>query len=191
MKKILCFGDSNTYGFNPENFNRYQENERWSGILKTKYNIIECGCNNRTIYNNKDELNSLQILSKYIKEDLTHIILQAGINDLQYQYNADLNIFEHKLKELIKLIKPNIKIILICPNSINECILNSYFVQLFNKESIKKSEKLNKIYEKISNRYNCIYINLNDIATTSKIDGLHYDIENHIKIAKYIENILN
>ena len=49
MKKILCFGDSNVYGFNPQNGSRYKEFERWSSLIKNNgYEIIEAGCNNRT-----------------------------------------------------------------------------------------------------------------------------------------------
>ena len=54
MVEIVCFGDSNTFGFNPKNGKRYDENTRWSGILKRKlkdkFNVIEAGCNNRTCY---------------------------------------------------------------------------------------------------------------------------------------------
>ena len=45
MKKILCYGDSNTFGFNPANGSRYSEEQRWSGrlkeLLKPDYEIIE------------------------------------------------------------------------------------------------------------------------------------------------------
>ncbi len=34
MKNILCFGDSNTYGYNPENGGRYDDASRWTGILQ-------------------------------------------------------------------------------------------------------------------------------------------------------------
>ena len=54
MKKILCFGDSNTFGFNPENGKRFDEKTRWTGILKSKlkdlYIVQEAGCNNRTAF---------------------------------------------------------------------------------------------------------------------------------------------
>ena len=52
MKKILCYGDSNTYGYIPETFGRYTKNERWTGILSEllspEYEILEQGMNNRT-----------------------------------------------------------------------------------------------------------------------------------------------
>lgn len=186
MKKILCFGDSNTFGFNPSNFNRYSISERWSGILSQKYNVVEKGCNNRTCFNNKAELNSLETITKYIDNNITDLILQIGINDLQFQYNITLENFEIGLENLIKLINPKINIVLLCPNVIDRCILSSNFSSLFNEKSIEKSKNLIEIYKKISKKYNCHLINLNDYLTLSNLDGLHYDIENH----KILANLL-
>ncbi|MBQ4646540.1 MAG: hypothetical protein IJB79_04245 [Candidatus Gastranaerophilales bacterium] len=191
MKKILCFGDSNTYGFNPVDFSRYDETKRWSAILKKYFKITEKGCNNRSLFNNEGELNSLEIINKYLSKDYDYIILQIGINDLQFQYDVDLNKFSEKLEELINLIKNYTKIILLCPNTIDNCILKSYFSSLFNKDSIEKSKKLVEIYKKIALKNNCIFVDLNNIASVSKIDGLHYDIENHQKIANSLKEILD
>ena len=186
MKKILCFGDSNTFGFNPSNFNRYSISERWSGILSQKYNVVEKGCNDRTCFNNKAELNSLETITKYIDNNITDLILQIGINDLQFQYNITLENFEIGLENLIKLINPKINIVLLCPNVIDRCILSSNFSSLFNEKSIEKSKNLIEIYKKISKKYNCHLINLNDYLTLSNRDGLHYDIKNH----KILANLL-
>lgn len=51
MKTVLCYGDSNTYGFNPSNRLRYRRNVRWTGrlqeLLGEDYYIVEEGCNGR------------------------------------------------------------------------------------------------------------------------------------------------
>lgn len=186
MKKILCFGDSNTFGFNPNNFSRYDKNIRWSGILAKNFEVIEAGCNNRSCFNNIKELNGLYALPKLLNNDLDCIILQIGINDLQFQYGVSLEDFEKGLEKLIQLINPKIKTILLCPNIINESILSSCFSSLFDTSSIEKSKHLPKIYERISSKYNCSLINLNDVAIVSAVDGLHYDIQNHKLIADKI-----
>ena len=36
MKNLLCFGDSNTYGYDPETKLRYDFSERWTGILSRR-----------------------------------------------------------------------------------------------------------------------------------------------------------
>ena len=53
MKRILCFGDSNTYGYRPDTGERYPEDIRWTGILKNRLRergieIIEEGLVGRT-----------------------------------------------------------------------------------------------------------------------------------------------
>ncbi len=190
MKQILCFGDSNTYGFNPYDFSRYSKNQRWSGILAQNFNVIEKGANNRACFNNDDELNATKTINKYLTENISDVILQIGINDLQFQYNTTIEDFEKGLENLIKLINPKINIILLCPNEINNCILKSSFSELFNESSIEKSKQLFKIYKKISDKYKIHLINLNDHLETSKIDGLHYDAENHKKLAQILSDYL-
>ena len=51
MKRILCYGDSNTWGFVPGTGTRFSKDERWTGIaqkeLGAEYEIIEDGINGR------------------------------------------------------------------------------------------------------------------------------------------------
>lgn len=49
-KRILCFGDSNTWGFTPITGERYPEGVRWTSLLGeyTGAQIIEEGLNGRT-----------------------------------------------------------------------------------------------------------------------------------------------
>lgn len=193
MKKILCFGDSNTFGFNPIDGSRYIINNRWSGILKQelkdRYFVVEQGCNNRTAVcdNSSIETTGYKAIKNYLSDDLDIIILQLGINDMQYSYNCDLETFKNKFRDFVVSIKDvskNAKIILLCPNKINDCILKSNFSLMFNETSIEKSKKLPEIYYSIAKEFNSEIIDLNLITKTSTIDGLHYDVENHIKIAK-------
>ena len=51
MKRILCFGDSNTYGYDPRG-GRYGEDERWpmrlSAALGEGFSVVEEGFGGRT-----------------------------------------------------------------------------------------------------------------------------------------------
>ena len=49
--RILCFGDSNTWGYDPTNGLRYEKHQRYTGILQElmkEDDIIEEGSNGRT-----------------------------------------------------------------------------------------------------------------------------------------------
>lgn len=45
MKTILCYGDSNTYGYNPVDGSRWDKSIRWTGrlqeLLGDEYTVIE------------------------------------------------------------------------------------------------------------------------------------------------------
>ncbi len=200
MKKVLCFGDSNTFGFIPKNGGRYSKNERWSGILseisKQEFEIIEAGCNNRTcVAKNVQgiEYIGVKILSKYVKEDIDTVILALGINDVQFLYDVTVDNIKNGMEELInisKTINPNIEIVIVSPNSVTEDIFNGYFVCQFNETSIEKSKQISEKYFELSKKYNCKFLDLNKIAKVSKFDGLHYEKEEHEKIAKKMYEIL-
>ena len=58
--KILCFGDSNTYGYIPGRGGRYDRHTRWPGrvqeLLGSGYQIVEEGlCGRTTVYDDRTE----------------------------------------------------------------------------------------------------------------------------------------
>ena len=193
MKKILCFGDSNVYGFNPSNGQRFSEKARWTGILKTlckdKFEVIEAGCNNRTGFKDNPtgfEQTGYKVLPTILSNNLNFVILAIGINDLQYSYNTSLDEVKQGLKNLIEITKtcaPNAKIIIVSPTAISNDIKKSFFRTLFNTDSIEKSRSLATIYFECAQDYNCDFIDLNTIAKVSSFDGLHYTEDEHKKIA--------
>ena len=185
MRKILCFGDSNTYGFNPKDGSRYDINTRWSGRLKNICEVTEAGCNNRTAFSDNpagDNFTGYKILPQYLKQHFDYIFVQIGINDLQKSYNVNLNDFENgmtKFFNVIKLYSTSSKVIILAPCVIKENILNSYFKLFFDENSIEKSKLILPVYKKIAKQNNYTLVDLNEITDTSNIDGLHYEPEQH------------
>ncbi len=200
MKKILCFGDSNTFGFNPLDGSRYDESSRWSGILKNKlsenFEIIEEGMNNRTGFiDNKDGFlfSSQRCFSKILGsyKNIDILILAIGTNDLQFQYEINFKTIERGLENLINIAKEKCKnIIIVPPIILNNSILNGNFSHQFDITSIEKSKKVSRIYKKISNVYKCRYFDFNKIAQPSEIDGLHYTKQGHEKIANNLADFI-
>lgn len=196
MKKILCFGDSNTYGFIPQSGLRYDINTRWTGILQTlcnnEFEITEAGCNNRTAFiDNPAGINQTgyKTLPEYLKTNFFDIIILAiGINDLQRFFNPTLNEFEQGMEKLIQITKnlsPKSKIILICPSKLNLAgINNGIFSYQFDKISVEKSGKLSPIYKSLAEKYKCHFIDLNNIVEVSPLDGLHFSPKSHKTIAE-------
>lgn len=97
MRKLLCFGDSNTYGYAPYD-GRYGEDIRWTGRLATalsgRWQVIEAGLNGRTV-GHYDEiwpaLNGVDVITAKLQQhqpDL--VIVMLGSNDALYTLADDI-----------------------------------------------------------------------------------------------------
>lgn len=201
MKKILCFGDSNTYGYIPNNGARYDKNTRWTGVLSLlshgKFEIIEDGCNNRTAFvaNPAGKIfTGYEILPELLTDDFDAVVLAIGINDTQFLYNLSSIEIASGVEKLINIVKvksPQAKIILVAPSILTDDVLNGNFACLFDRTSIEKSRQLPLLYQKIAEKQNIEFFDLNSVAKTSSLDGLHYAPEQHLKIAQVIFTILS
>lgn len=194
MKKVLCFGDSNTFGFIPESGKRYDKNTRWSGILAQlaagRFEIIEAGCNNRTAFTDNPagfEQTGCKVLPTLLTKDIDCVILAIGVNDLQIFYNPTLEEIKNGMRRLVDIVRehcPNAEIILVSPARLTDNIFNGYFRAMFDKISIEKSLHLSEIYESIAKEKNCRFADWDKIVTVSPKDGLHLEPEAHKKIAE-------
>lgn len=199
MKKILCFGDSNTYGFDPMTGQRFNENTRWTSLLQKelsgKYEIIEAGCNNRTCFSDNPQgefQTGYKAILSALNDDFEWVIIQIGINDLQRFFNPSYDDFKRGLENFLQIIKnksPKSKIILIRPQTLDETILKGSFSYQFDKNSIETSKQTGEIYNLAAKNFNCTLFDLNKIVKTST-DGLHYDENSHKIISQKLANII-
>lgn len=202
MKKILCFGDSNTFGFDPVTYGRYDKSSRWSGILgeilPDDYKIIEEGMNNRTgFFKNPESLKESG--GEYLpvclekNKDFDICILSLGTNDAQIIYPLDTTTVKNGLKKLISAVKkanPFAKIIIIPPVKITRDLLHSGFSELFDEDSIKKIQDVFPIFEKTAKNNKCLYFDLNTFVRPSKFDGIHYTKGSHRIIAEKLADFI-
>ena len=79
--RILCFGDSNTYGYDPRGFfgDRYGAEDRWVDLLakQTGWEVINAGANGREI---PRKPYALRLLTEHAPVDIFLVML--GTNDL-------------------------------------------------------------------------------------------------------------
>ena len=100
--RILCYGDSNTWGYiSKENPKRYGENERWTRLLASKlgkdFEIIEEGLNSRTLISNdtrpeKEGKNGYEYLIPCLDthDPIDLVIIMLGTNELKKSYNKSI-----------------------------------------------------------------------------------------------------
>ena len=200
MKKIICYGDSNTFGYNPVNSSRFDEDTRWTSLLQKRlgaeYEVINEGLCDRTgfVNNPKGFLYSApKHFPKFItkSDNFDLLILWIGTNDLQFQYDISMGTIEKGLENLIKLAGAKTKnIVIIPPVILSEKVLEGFFSFQFDKNGITKSRKVGRIYRTIAGIYHCNYFDINKYVKPSDTDGLHYDKASHKLIAENLSDFI-
>lgn len=212
IMRILCYGDSNTWGYiSGTDHQRYIE-DRWPRILQKnlgeKFEIIEEGLNSRTLTSDdkrpgKEGKNGyvylLPCLDTHDPIDL--VVLMLGTNELKHEYNKTPEEIGKMLEEyFVKKILTRKsqfqntypKLLIITPPVVREN--NEYYGDDDKyKGAEPKSIKLNSIYEEIAKRNDCYFLS-NEGLTTGP-DGIHLTKESHKllgeKLTKKIKEIYN
>ncbi len=201
MKTVLCYGDSNTYGYNPSNGMRYPEDVRWTGVLQTllgsEYKVIEEGCNGRTtIYD--DPIEGWKNGYDYLRPCLNShkpvdiVILMLGSNDLKEVFHFTAAEIAKGAETLVKDIidftseKQGFvpKIVLVSPPEIGEGIKTSPFYGSFYENAIERSKEFPKYYKEVAERNGCVFVDAAEYIKPSTIDSLHLSPEAHRKLAE-------
>lgn len=202
MKRILCFGDSNTYGYIPDGTGRYSEDIRWTGRLQKRLSseaiVIEEGlCGRTTVF--QDELRigrrGIELLPVLLESHapLDLVTVMLGTNDCKTVYGASAEVIGkgiEKLIEQIKTISPHTKILLISPILLGDDVWKAEFDPEFSKESVRVSKKLKNVYKKIAQKNNCMFLAASDIARPSDVDQEHLDENGHEMLEKAIYELI-
>ena len=212
MKRILCFGDSLTWGYDPFAHTRFDEEDRWTGVLQAKLNdasgthcvIIEEGQNGRTIATDdpaEGEKNGLTYIVPCLESHrpLDLLIIMLGSNDCKIRFGyAAIDIASEMQRFLEKVIAfrhfrcdDSFKILLIAPPRIGESIRESWLGDSFGFEhGIELSGGLAPWYEQLSQMYGCAFLDASKIVSASAEDAVHLDAENQRKLGAAIAEFI-
>ena len=207
QKTVLCYGDSNTYGFNPSNGFRYPESVRWTCLLQKKlgadYKIIEEGCNGRTtVFDDPIEgwKNGLDYLRPCLNshKPVDIVVMMLGSNEMKEIFHASPEEIAAGAEVLVKDIidftstKQGFvpEIVLVCPPEIGEGISTSPFYGSFYENAIERSRQLPPLYKKVAEDNGCIFVNAADHIKPSTVDSLHLSPEGHSRLAEVLSETI-
>ena len=196
MKNILCFGDSNTWGFTPGTGVRYAPDVRYTGVLQAAlgadYRVIEDGSNARTtVYEDpwtpwrlgKEALPIALVAHK----PLDLLILNLGTNDLKFTdaYGASkgaetlisLTTLVQARKESSLVFPNGIQILLVSPIEMDPVVANDPFGSLRN--GAEESKKFAYYYQHVAEAKGVHFFDAATAAVPSKVDGDHMEPESH------------
>jgi len=209
VKRILCYGDSNTWGRVPSSMGmeRYPIHNRWPGILQEllgdTYEIIEEWLWGRTTmfddprpeFPERNGTKTLPILlESHLPLDL--VIIMLGTTDTKAMMNLSSEKTTEGMQKLIQIIK-NYKvlkwttlpqILIVVPPIVNEKW--AIASQLFTGGS-KKWHELIESYKTLAERENILYLDPTTEVQVDENEGIHIDSENHMKLAKMIYEIVS
>jgi len=199
MKTILCFGDSNTWGWNPATLSRYGRDERWTGVLRNQlgegYLIIEEGQNGRTtVWDDPDEghKNGAAYLPACLESHhpLDLVIIMLGSNDLKTRFSVPACDIAASAGVLVDIAQKSgfgpddgpPQVLLMAPPPLARL---SDFAEMF-EGSVEKSRLLGPRYRQIAEEYGCHFLDTGQIIVSSDVDGVHLDPGEHEKLGKAV-----
>ena len=191
MKSILCFGDSNTYGVNPENNGRFDRTERWTGRLQSllgpDYYVIEEGYKGRTtcFADDSDPFRSgIKVLDLIMKthSPLDLVIVMLGTNDFKTQFNMTAKVSAHALKKIVEKIKSyGAQVLIVSPIMLGADIENSNFWEL-DRHSAEEIQKTPDFYSRVASLTGSAFFDASTVASTGS-DSLHMNAQGHKALA--------
>ena len=212
MKHILCFGDSNTWGYNPDmdepSEMRYPEEIRWTGrlslLLGEEWRVEEEGmCGRSTVFDDplSPLCNGAWALPLCLRshQPLDLIVFMLGTNDVRTLFHANVKEISRGMEHLIKMalsvesydVGKVPQILLIAPPRLGKELWDSYFYGIYDEQSQEKLEKLPMEYRRLANQYGCIYLDAGSVIKGTGSDGVHLTPEGHSKLAEAVaEKIL-
>ena len=201
MKTILCYGDSNTWGYNPATKERYGRDERWPGVLRNElgeeYLVLEEGLNGRTTVwddpiegykNGKEYL--IPCLETHKPIDLVMIML--GTNDLKKRFSLTAFDIASGAGVLVEIVQKSAagpddhapKVLLLAPPPVAK-LAGTEFADMF-EEAEEKSKKLSQHYRRVAQELGCELLDTAEVIVSSPVDGIHFEAEEHRKLGKAV-----
>lgn len=201
MWNILCFGDSNTFGYDTVNDSRFPWGIRWTSLVQEKlgeeYRIIEEGMGGRTtvwddpvecLQSGKNALYSC--LESHWPLDV--MVIMLGTNDLKTRFGLGAYDIASGVETLVQMSrdffrKKGIKvpaILIISPIEVDERIAElPYGIVMGGKTAAERSKEFPKYYRDIAERNGCWFMAASEYAAPCKEDCMHLDETGHRKLA--------
>jgi lysophospholipase L1-like esterase len=189
---VLCFGDSNTWGFVPGSGARYGLDVRWPGVLRQQlgpeYWVIEEGLNGRTTVWDDPEgpgRNGQLYLPPCLQthRPLDAVILFLGLNDLKTKFDTTPARIADGVSTLLGIIRQSgagvggarPRTLVMSPPRIGK--LTGYAAMFDGAQA--NSARLAGCLAAVAQQDGCEFFDTAELIATSDIDGIHLEESAH------------
>ena len=196
-KRILCFGDSNTWGYIAASGGvRYEEGVRWTSVLVQLlgegYTVIEEGLNGRaSVWEDpvEDHMSGLAYLPTCLQSQapLDLMVLMLGTNDTKPYFSANAHNIAASVGRLAVLAQQSqtgrngkLPVLMVAPIHIEQ----PQFEGIFDERSVQISKEFAKTFAATAEDLQCEFLDAALYAKPDPADGVHLDAQGHRRLAE-------
>ena len=201
MYTVVCFGDTNTWGYNNDDGERLPYDRRWTGILAkllgSDFRIVEEGLpGGSTVSDPVEEgKNAREHIVPCLEshEPIDLFILMLGQPDLKRRFSLtayDIAMGVECLVEKIVSSGAGVghsapKLLIISPVQVGEIAGTSMEKWFDAKGTAERSSALPELYRAVAKKYGAAFMEASSVAGTSE-DGIHMANDSHEPFAAAI-----
>lgn len=199
MKRILCYGDSNTWGYDPVTKDRFDAERRWPRVLGqtlgSDYEVIEEGLGGRTTVwddpiegykNGRDYL--IPCLESHRPLDLVIILL--GTNELKKRFSLSAYDIAQGAGALVRVVQGSEsgreglgpQVLLLAPPP---TVTLTEYAEMF-EDAGRKSQRFSEHFGRVAKALGCAYLDTSVVIVSSPLDGIHFEGGEHHKLGKAV-----
>ncbi len=190
-RRLLCYGDSNTYGYDPRSYlgGRYPESVRWTALLRGYgWDVINRGENGRSIPRGDGEIKAVVQSLYHMEADILTVML--GSNDLLQPSCPSARECADRMERFLTALlhvdgwDKTRKILLVAPPP----MALGTWVQ--DEETIAASHSLAGYYKDIAQMLGIGFADAGSWEIGLTYDGVHFSEAGHLAFAKGIQQVL-
>ena len=200
MKTVLCYGDSNTWGADPETGERFAPGVRWPGVvargLGEGFRVIEEGLNGRTTLRDDPIEGAHKNGKTYLRacleshSPLDLVVLMLGTNDLKKRFDAPASDIAQGASVLADEILrsgcgPDGRapaVVMISPPPVGKL---TDLAGMF-EGSVEKSRRFREHYERHAEQLGCGFLDAGEVVASSDLDGIHLEADAHRELGEAV-----
>jgi len=202
-KTILCYGDSNTWGYDPSTCDRYPEEVRWPSVLARElgdgYRVIAEGLNGRTTVW-EDPIEEGRSGKHYLLPCLNShrpidcVVLMLGTNDLKMRFSVPAYDIARGIGLLLEMIRKSEagpggaapQALLLAPPPLARL---TEYAEMFTGGT-EKSRELARYYREQATLHRCRFLDTAEVIVSSDIDGIHLEAAEHAKLGQAVARLV-
>lgn len=207
MKTVLAYGDSLTWGYDPETLLRHERENRWpvalGEALGGRVEVIAEGLNGRTTafddHLGEADRNGARVLPTLLTshKPLDLVVIMLGTNDLKPAVHGQAIAAKQGIAKLVSIVRRHDwslgaelpEVLIVAPPPFCETN-NPDFAAMF-AGKIEESRMLGSMYGDLADELECGFYDASTVAKTTPLDGIHLDAANTKAVGKALAPVVS